>query len=55
MTPRQIRAVRVAERFMPRLWDFAYPFSGRGFKRSRRLAFKAWALAFRLRVQLLDV
>jgi hypothetical protein len=55
MTPRQIRAVRVAERFMPRLWDFSYPCNGRGFKRSRRVAFRAWVLAFRLRVQLLDV
>ncbi len=55
MTPRQIRAVRVAERFMPRLWAFAYPVRGRQFKRARRVALRAWAFAFHIRVQLLDV
>jgi hypothetical protein len=55
MTPRQVRAVRVAERFMPSLWAFAYPMSGRGFDRSRRVALRAWAFAFHLRVRLLDV
>lgn len=55
MTPRQIRAVRASERFMPRLWAFAYPIHGRPFKRARMAAFRAWAFAFRVRVQLLDV
>ena len=55
MTPRQIRGLRVAERFMPRLWSFGYPISGRGFKRSRRVAFRLWCEAFRLRVRLFDV
>ena len=55
MSPKQIRAVRAAHRFMPRLWAFAYPYNGRPYKMARRLAFRAWAYAFRLRVQLLDV
>jgi hypothetical protein len=55
MTPRQIRAVRAAERFMPRLWDFAYPMEGRRYKQARRIALRAWAFAFRVRIQLLDV
>lgn len=55
MTPRQIRTVRAAERFMPRLWDFAYPLHGRPYRRARLLAFKAWAYAFKVRVALLDV
>lgn len=55
MTPRQIRGCRVAERFMPRLWAFAYPLEGRGYSRSRRVALRLWAFAFRVRVQLLDV
>lgn len=54
MTPRQIRAVRVAQRFMPRLWAFAYPLEGRGYARSRRVALRLWAYAFRLRVRLSD-
>ena len=55
MTPRQIRAVRVGERFMPRLWDFAYPLSGRRYTRARRVALRVWGIAFRVRVALLDV
>jgi hypothetical protein len=55
MTPREIRAVREAKRFMPGLWAFAYPLEGRGYKSARRIALRAWAYAFRLRVKLLDV
>jgi len=55
MTPREIRAVRLAKGFMPRLWDFAYPLRGRGYGRARRIALRAWAVAFELRVRLLDV
>lgn len=55
MTPRQIRATRVAERFMPSLWAFAYPMNRRPFKRARMVAFRAWCFAFKVRVQLLDV
>lgn len=55
MTARESRAVRVAKRFMPRLWHFAYPAHGRGYERSRRIALRAWAFAFRLRVKLGDV
>lgn len=55
MTPRHIRAVRVAERFMPRLWAFAYPMEGRRYTRARRAALRLWVYAFRVRVQLLDV
>lgn len=55
MTPRQIRAIRVADRFMPRLFAFACPIEGRSYKSSRRIALRAWAFAFRLRVRLLDV
>lgn len=54
MTPREIRAVRAARQFMPRLWAFAYPYDGRGYERSRRLALRAWAYAFRLKVRLSD-
>lgn len=55
MTPRQIRHVRAAERFMPRLWCFAYPMNGRGFGRARRIALKAWCFAFSVRVRLADL
>ena len=55
MTPRQIRAVRLAERFMPRLFSFACPIEGRSYKAARRIALRAWVEAFRLRVRLLDV
>ena len=55
MTPRQIRAVRAGERFMPRLWAFAYPTSGRRYGVARRAALRAWVFAFRVRVRLLDV
>lgn len=55
MTPRQIRAVRVAGRFMPKLWAFAYPVERRGYARARRMALRAWCFAFHVRVQLLDV
>lgn len=55
MTPRQIRAGRAAERFMPRLWDFAYPLEGRSYRRARLIAFKAWAYAFKVRVRLSDI
>jgi hypothetical protein len=54
MRPRDARIHREAQRFMPRLWSFAYPFHGRSFKRGRRLAFKAWAWAFHVRVRMLD-
>lgn len=52
---RQMRIARASKRFMPSLWSFAYPLTGRGFVRSRRVAFMFWVHAFRLRVQLLDV
>lgn len=55
MSPRQIRAVRVAKGFMPKLWDFAYPTQGRGYRTGRRVALAAWIYAFKLRVKLLDV
>lgn len=55
MTPRHIRAERVARRFMPTLWHFAYPLNGRPYRRARLLAFRAWVYAFKLRVALLDV
>lgn len=55
MTPRHIRAVRLSERFMPKLWDFAYPVSGRQYTRARRVALRAWTFCFRLRVRLSDV
>jgi hypothetical protein len=55
MTPRQIRHLRAAERFMPRLWCFAYPMDGRGFVRARRIALKAWCFAFTVRVRLVDL
>lgn len=55
MTPRQIRTVRAGQRFMPRLWAFAYPMSGRGYRVARRAALRAWVFAFRVRVRLLDV
>ena len=45
----------MADRFMPRLRAFAWPIEGRGYRAARRIAFRAWGLAFRLRVQLLDV
>jgi hypothetical protein len=49
MSPKQIRYTRAASRFMPRLWSFAYPMSGRSFPRLRRIALRAWAQAFHLR------
>ena len=55
MTPRQIRGVRVGERFMPGLFAFAYPFKGRPFGRARLLSLKAWVYAFKVRVALCDV
>ena len=55
MTPREIRRVREGRRFMPRLWEFAYPPSGRRFGRLRRAALRAWCAAFRVRVVLLDL
>lgn len=55
MNPRQIRAVRAGERFMPRLWSFAYPMTGRRYTMARRAALRAWVFAFRVRVRLLDV
>jgi hypothetical protein len=55
VTPREIRAVRLSRRFMPKLWSFAYPIHGRGFERSRRIAVRLWGFAFRVRVALLDV
>jgi hypothetical protein len=32
--------------FMPGLFAFAYPITGRGYARSRRVALRAWVLAF---------
>lgn len=55
MTPRQIRHIREAERFMPRLWAFAYPMKGRSYRKLRTLAFRAWAFAFHCRVRSLDL
>jgi hypothetical protein len=55
MTPREIRHVRLAEKFMPRLWDFAYPSHRRGYRAARRIALVAWAYAFKVRVRLWDV
>lgn len=54
LSPRARRMAELGERFMPRLYAFAYPMSGRGFHRSRRVAFTLWAYAFRVRVLLLD-
>ena len=48
MTPRQIRAERLAVPFMPRLWAFAYPFRGRPFRPLRLVAFRLWAFLFGL-------
>lgn len=48
MSPRDIRAQRLAAQFLPRLWAFAYPLSGRGWFRLRLLAFGLWARALRL-------
>jgi hypothetical protein len=55
MSPRDALIHREAQRFMPRLWDFAYPFSGRPYRTARRLAFRAWAFAFKVRVATLDL
>jgi hypothetical protein len=46
MTPRQIRAGRVAVGFMPRLWAFAYPLQGRRWRPLRLVAFTAWSRLF---------
>ena len=54
MSPRDARIHREAQRFMPGLFAFAYPVRGRQFKRARRIAFKAWAFAFHVRVRMLD-
>jgi len=43
-----------AAEFMPRLWKFVYPLDGRRFERSRRVALRAWAFAFRCHVQMHD-
>lgn len=55
MTPRQIRAVREAERFMPKLWDFAYPVKGRRYTRARRAALRLWGFCFTVRVRLIEL
>ena len=55
MTPRQIRGVRVASRFLPGLWDFGYPSEGRGLRPLRLLALVVWCYAFKLRVRFLGV
>lgn len=47
----EILAWRVAERTAPGLWAFAYPTTGRGLTWLRRLAFRAWLVAFRLRLR----
>lgn len=48
MTPRQIRAGRLAVGFMPRLWAFAYPLKGRGLRPLRLVAATVWAKLFAL-------
>lgn len=55
MTPRQIRGVRVAFRFLPGLWGFGYPSEERGLRSLRLLALVVWCYAFKLRVRFLGV
>jgi hypothetical protein len=55
MSPRQIRVYRESERFMPGLFAFAYPVSGRRYRRWRLIALRAWAFAFQVRVRLSDL
>lgn len=55
MTSREIRAIRAGAKFMPRLWAFAYPMTGRGYIAARRIALRLWCEAFALRVRLFDV
>lgn len=55
MTPRQIRFTRQAERFMPRLWDFAYPPGGRGYGVMRRIALRAYCRAVQVRWLLFEL
>jgi hypothetical protein len=47
MSPRSIRAARLADRVAPRLWAFAYPPSGRGWRPLRLVAVSVWAWWFR--------
>lgn len=54
MSPLQIRVYRRAGRFMPRLWSFAYPITGRGYTRSRRAALRLWCFAFTVHVRLAE-
>jgi len=51
VTPRQIRAGRIAHELAPRLWDFAYPMHGRGMPWVRLVAFRLWCLLLRLRLR----
>lgn len=46
MSPRGIRAARLAPSVAPRLWAFAYPFTGRGWRPLRWWAFRLWAWWF---------
>ena len=55
MSPRDIRVVREAHRFMPKLWDFAYPIKGRRYTVARRAALRLWTFAFRMRVMSMDL
>jgi hypothetical protein len=47
MSPRDIRADRLAAKFWPRLWAFAYPIGGRGWPALRLWAFRLWAEGLR--------
>jgi hypothetical protein len=46
MTPRQIRASRVAQAHWPRLWAFAYPVR-QPYEPLRRVALRVWYLGLR--------
>jgi hypothetical protein len=48
MTPRQIRAARLSKGFMPGLWAFAYPPSGRPLRWVRLQAMVLWRWLFGL-------
>ena len=55
MTPKQIREYRFAATFLPSLWAFAYPSSGRGLTWLRRRCVVLWARLFGLAVSLRDI
>ena len=54
MTNREILEYRFVQRFMPGLFAFAYPVSGRGVPWARRLALRAWCRLLGLAVSLRD-